>query len=238
MRPFLIDHILPAPSDSALWAAWRTDLSRWRDEMRAELHYDGRLYRRADVVWVSSCFSCCFVMACDETLYDHRHGCYTLQAFLDHGRRAFGGYDAIVLWSAYPVIGVDARNQFDYYRDLPGGVDALRTLTRQAHAQGTKLFIAYLPWDTGTRREDTTDEEVLSALVQQIEADGIFLDTMTHIGSMAPGRLWCRRSALRFMRAVGSIRAPVSGRWSIAAQNLSRVACSWSTHAPVSAILI
>ena len=30
-------------------------------------------------------------------------------------------HDAVVIWQAYPNIGFDERNQFDFYRDLPGG---------------------------------------------------------------------------------------------------------------------
>ena len=61
-------------------------------------------------------------MLCDETFYDSKTGRYTVSAFLDRERHEFGGYDSIVLWHAYPRIGLDDRNQFDFYRDMPGGL--------------------------------------------------------------------------------------------------------------------
>ena len=49
----------------------------------------------------------------------------------------------------------------------------------EAHKRGVKVFIDYNPWDTGTRREPVTDIDALVSLVKAIEADGIFLDTMS-----------------------------------------------------------
>ncbi len=98
---------------------------------------------------------------------------------LSSGRREFGGYDVILLWHAYPRIGIDPRNQLDFYRDMPGGLPGLRRLVKEAHELGTKVFINYNPWDTGTRREPVRDEEFLADLVAATDLDGIFLDTMT-----------------------------------------------------------
>ena len=117
-------------------------------------------------------------MMCDETFYDPRSGTYTVDAFLDHGQREFGGYDSLVLWHAYPRIGVDDRNQFDFYRDMPGGLNGLRELIRRCHQRNVKVFIDYNPWDTGTRREEKEDLQILVEMVAALEADGIFLDTM------------------------------------------------------------
>jgi hypothetical protein len=72
----------------------------------------------------------------------------------------------------------DDRNQFDYYRDLPGGLRGVAEIVRTCHAAGVKVFLAYNPWDTGTRREAHADHDVLVDFVQQLDADGIFLDTM------------------------------------------------------------
>ena len=114
---------------------------------------------------MSVCYCCGFVMLCDETFYDHQTDVYTVESLLDHGRREFGGYDAVVLWHAYPNLGFDDRNQFDYYRDLPGGLDGVGDVVRILHTAGVKVFLAYNPWDTGTRREAEADHDVLVALV-------------------------------------------------------------------------
>ena len=50
------------------------------------------------------------------------------------------------------------RSQFDMFRYMPGGLDMLRNVTAQLHARGVKVLWPYNPWDTGTRRENASDE--------------------------------------------------------------------------------
>jgi len=173
------ENIIPAPKDPKEWDDFREAMEKWRPEEKQRLSYDDALYSRPDFAWVSSCYSCCFVMMCDETFYDHKQGRYTIESFLDHGIREFGGYDAIVLWHAYPRIGLDDRNQFDFYRDSPGGLKGLKEISRICHGRGVKVFIDYNPWDTGTRREPLSDLDALVTLIKDLDADGIFLDTMS-----------------------------------------------------------
>ncbi|HKW29753.1 MAG TPA: hypothetical protein VJT54_10485, partial [Verrucomicrobiae bacterium] len=175
--------IIPAPDDPAQWPAFRDALARWRDQIRAELKYNGVLYRRPDLKWSASNYSCGFVMVWDEQFYDNRSGRYTVDDFLNEGEQEFGGYDSIVLWQAYPRIGVDERNQFDFYRDLPGGLRGLRHVVRRCHHRGVRVYIDYNPWDTGTRREPETDIDALVEMVRALEADGIFLDTLDQGGA-------------------------------------------------------
>ena len=63
---------------------------------------------------------------------------YTIDSLLEHATQAFGGYDAVVLWHAYPRIGFDQRNQFDFYRDMPGGLAGL--LRMMSRVRGVKGF--------------------------------------------------------------------------------------------------
>jgi formylglycine-generating enzyme required for sulfatase activity len=139
---------------------------------------DLAIYDRDDLRWAASAFTSHMTFMYDQGFYDASSGRYLLDEHLDEGVREFGGYDAILLWHAYPRIGVDDRNQFDFFRDMPGGLEGLRQLCGRAHARGVRVFINYNPWDTGTRREGVTDEEALADLVAAIDADGIFLDTM------------------------------------------------------------
>lgn len=172
-------NLIPAPDKQSDWDAFRRELTEWREQVRAKLNYTDTLYQRKDFAWVPSSFSCCFLMMCDETFYDHRTGKYTVNEFLDHGVREFGGYDSLVLWHAYPRIGIDDRNQFDFYRDMPGGLAGVRTIAQTCQRRGVRVFIDYNPWDKGTRREPLPDIDALVETVKQIGADGIFLDTIS-----------------------------------------------------------
>jgi formylglycine-generating enzyme required for sulfatase activity len=172
------DPLIPAPSDPAQWPEFRSQLENWREKKRRDLNYSDALYRREDFSWVPSSFACCFLMLNDETFYDPKAGRYTARKFLDQARREFSGFDSIVLWHAYPRIGFDDRNQFDFYRDTPGGLKGLRALVNELHDEGLKVYIDYNPWDTGTRRENKQDLDALAEMIAALAVDGIFLDTM------------------------------------------------------------
>ncbi|MCC6442711.1 MAG: SUMF1/EgtB/PvdO family nonheme iron enzyme [Armatimonadetes bacterium] len=146
---------------------------------RAAKGLDLSIYSRPDMAWVTRNFTCYFVFAYDRNLYDREKGRYRVDALLDDLERRFGGADSVVLWQAYPRIGVDERNQFDFYRDMPGGLEEVRRAVSRFRRRGVKVFIDYNPWDTGTRREPVPDEVALGKLAKALGADGIFLDTMT-----------------------------------------------------------
>lgn len=189
-------YVIPAPDESSQWAKYRAALKRWRDDQRKRLAYSGSLYSRRDFAWVPSTFACCFLMMCDEMFYSHERGRYEVDAWLDQGIREFGGYDSIVLWHAYPRIGLDQRNQFDFYRDMPGGLEGLRKIAQTFQARGVKVYVDYNPWDTGTRREGASDVDAVVAIVKSIGADGIFLDTMEEGSSEFRGKLDAARAGV------------------------------------------
>ncbi|MPV35595.1 SUMF1/EgtB/PvdO family nonheme iron enzyme [Georgenia subflava] len=165
--------IFAAPDDPADWPAWRRRLQAWREDARDRHAYDGAAYERPNARWAASCFTVAQVWLWDELLYSFEEHRFTPERFVADARERFGGLDAVVLWHAYPVIGIDDRNQWDFYRDVPG----LTGLVEDLHAAGLHVFVDYNPWDTGTRRgEDDVTE--LAAVVRELQADGVFLDTL------------------------------------------------------------
>jgi Sulfatase-modifying factor enzyme 1 len=166
--------ILAAPADPADWRAWRDVLRRWRVDAAARIEYDGGAYDRLELAWTRSCFAVALAWLWDELLYDHDAGRFTPERFCNESQREFGGFDGVVLWHAYPVIGIDERNQFDFYRQVPG----IRELVDALHERGVRVFVDYNPWDVGTRREPLDDEEAIGQLVRELDVDGVFLDTM------------------------------------------------------------
>src|SRR6185369_12233290 len=125
-----------------------------------------RLYELPEFAWERSNFCCYFLMVCDELFLDPMRHRFQVSSLLDQGRREFGGFDSVVLWHAYPRIGVDPRNQFDFYRDLPGGLPGVRRVVEAFQKRGVRVYIDYNPWDTGTRREPNDDLEMLAHMIR------------------------------------------------------------------------
>jgi gamma-glutamyl hercynylcysteine S-oxide synthase len=174
---------IPAPRTGESYESWLTTLRTYRDSVRSSVNRGGPLdraiYSKRSQQWLQSAFTCHFTFMYDRSFYDPEKGDYTLDSFLRDGKQRFGGYDAILLWHAYPRIGLDPRNQLDFYRDMPGGLAGIAKLVKRAHRSSVKVFINYNPWDKGTRREPESDEEFLAELVASTGTDGIFLDTMS-----------------------------------------------------------
>ena len=176
--------IFAAPDDPADRAAWRAALHAWRDGARERLHYSGARYDRPDQQWAAHAPVVAVAWLWDELLFDHTGQRFTVEAFLD-GYAGFGGLDAVVLWHAYPVIGVDPRNQFDWYRQVPD----LAGLVAAFRDRGVRVFLDYNPWDVGTARAARPDADELAALVTEVRADGVFLDTLREAGATLVDRL-------------------------------------------------
>lgn len=170
--------LIPVPDDPENWNKFREQLNAWRKEAKTKLNYSDALYRNPDFRWASSAYNCYFLMMYDETFYNRKEGKYLVEEFIDESEKAFGRLDIVVLWHAYPRIGLDDRNQFDFYREMPGGLSGLRKVADQFHRRNIKVYLNYNPWDTGTRRENDSDIDALTLMVRDIDADGIFLDTL------------------------------------------------------------
>lgn len=174
--PAVLDEarILAAPTNPADWPRWREVLQAWRADAHRRRPDDGAHYEVPGREWASSAYAVAFVWLWDQHLYDADSARFTPRRLVDRGVEEFGGYDAVVLWHAYPVLGIDSRNQFDFYLDVPG----LAELVAELHRLGVKVFLDYTPWDTGTRRTGRSDADEFAALVAATGADGVFLDTL------------------------------------------------------------
>ena len=170
--------ILAAPDDPEQWGRWREQVQLWREQARQRHRFDDAVYRRTELAWAARCYVVSQVWLWDELLFDWDAQRFTPERLVTDARERFGGFDGIVLWHAYPVIGIDERNQWDYYRDVAG----LGQLVEDLHALGVRVFVDYNPWDTGTRR-GADDPTELATLVSDLDVDGVFLDTLKEGGA-------------------------------------------------------
>merc|ERR1712131_18582 len=142
----------PGPTDKSLetFQNWFNQFSAFRDEISESL--DLSIYSDvAEVQWARRSFIQPQVMIHERYLYDRESGEWTVGKYLDDVRSRYGGIDSILLWASYPNIGTDVRNQFDMLEDVPGGLEALRNVVEEFHAEGVKVLLPYNPWDQGTR---------------------------------------------------------------------------------------
>ncbi len=173
-----MENLIPAPSDPSAWPSWRAELHAWRDAAQADLCHDTERFRQPAFAWVNDCIVTHKILLWDERFYDREAHAYRVDAYVDGFEARFGKLDGVILWHAYPNLGFDQRNQFDFYRRMPGGLKGLRAAVDRFHARGIRVLLDFNPWDKATRREGQPDHLVLAELVGGLDADGLYLDTM------------------------------------------------------------
>ena len=170
---------LPGPDETVPgdFQAWLEDMKGWRIEQLNRAGYDDAGYRRPDLQWARRDIVQTKAMPTDPFFLDPHTGRYTVDRFLADLKQRFGGVDSVLLWPAYPNIGVDDRNQLDWHRNLPGGVEALKTMVADFHAAGVKVFLSAQPWDWGTREGGHSSGKEIIDLILEMGADGLNGDT-------------------------------------------------------------
>lgn len=156
---------------------WQNGLRlMFRDRYLYDLDkFDNTMFERADLSWIKESYLIILQMAWDREFYDRLTGKYTYLDVLKKETELFGNVDVFGIWPTWPRLGLDQRNQWDLYRDLPGGTGQLKTFSGLSHQLGTRLFIAYNPWDNSTRKED--HYKGMAQLIRETDADGVVLDT-------------------------------------------------------------
>ena len=175
---------------------WQNGLKlMFRDNLLFDLDkFDNSLFDRPDLQWIRNNYIIGLQFAWNSEFFDWKERSYRFFDLLEEGRRLFGGFDVFGLWPTWPRLGIDQRNQWDHYRDLPGGLDQLLFLSLEAKKRGTRFFIAYNPWDESTREENPL--KGMASLIKSTAADGVVLDTRG-------------ASSLELQRAADSVRSGV-----------------------------
>ncbi len=139
------------------------------------LDFDNSLYERQDLQWVRHAYVSTILMNWNSSYYNYQDGKFHIADYIKKGKQLYGGDDFIAIWPTWPTLGLDQRNQFDLFRDLPGGLNKIKNIANQSRASGTRLFVCYNPWDESTRGENHF--EGITNLIAGTSADGVVLDT-------------------------------------------------------------
>ncbi len=119
----------------------------WRDGLRMMFQerwlydldkFDNALFEREDLSWIRQSYLLLLQFAWDHQYYDAVHGASTFDRFITEQDKVLGGYEAFMIWPTWPRLGLDQRNQWDMYRDLPGGLKELRRQSELLQAVGRK----------------------------------------------------------------------------------------------------
>jgi iron(II)-dependent oxidoreductase len=165
------------PCSAKTHEEWLQDLEHWRTERRIRVGYDGSRYSLPALQWTQSSFIQPQMMVQDRYLYDPVAGKYTVDRYLDDLEKRYGGIDAVLVWSTYPNMGMDDRNQHDMVRSMPGGVAGVQQMVADFHRRGVRVLFPMMMWDQGTRDPGTSWPEAIADFMKELNADGINGDT-------------------------------------------------------------
>jgi iron(II)-dependent oxidoreductase len=157
---------------------WLADIERWRQERLLRIGHDDADYAHPEFHWTQSNLVQTQMMVHDRYFYDPVTSSYTVDRFLDDLKQRYGGVDSVLIWHVYPNLGIDDRNQFDLFHDLPGGMEGVKKMIAQFHARGVKVLFPIVIWDQGTHAEGMEDWDVLVKELTEAGADGVNGDTL------------------------------------------------------------
>jgi len=157
--------------------AWLADVRHWRMERRIRAGYFDSEYERPQLKWTQSSFIQPQMMVHERYFFNSEKLTYTVDRYLDDVQARYGGIDSVLVWHTYSNIGIDSRNQYDLFRDLPGGIDGVRKMVADFHRRGVHVLFPSMLWDQGTHDEKVPDAEALVRLLAAVDADGINGDT-------------------------------------------------------------
>jgi formylglycine-generating enzyme required for sulfatase activity len=163
------------PAD--IHAHWLADIEHWRTERRIRIAFDPSRYEMPALRWTQSSFIQPQMMVQDRYLYDPGTGKYTVDRYLDDVEKRYGGIDAVLVWSTYPNMGIDDRNQLQMVESMPGGVEGVRQMVADFHRRGVRVLFPMMMWDEGTHNPGQPWPDAIAALMKGIDADGINGDT-------------------------------------------------------------
>jgi formylglycine-generating enzyme required for sulfatase activity len=181
-----LKQLLAGPDKPGDFPGWLAGMRTYRREMQSLVKDKGGSfsdpYAEPALQWAGRSFIQPQMMAHDRFFYDSGTGHYTVRRYLSDLTNRYGGIDSVLIWPTYPNIGVDNRNQFDLWQDMPGGLSGVRGMIADFHRQGVRVLIPIMNWDNGTRDEGVPMARCLAELARNIGADGFNGDTMSPVG--------------------------------------------------------
>ena len=196
------------PCTPASHSLWLQDITHWRMERRIRVGYDPSRYQMPALKWAQSEFMQPQMMVHDRYFYDPEVHRYTVDRYLDDLSKRYGGIDAVLIWSTYPNMGIDDRNQLDMVRSMPGGIAGVHQMVEGFHRRGVKVLFPMMMWDQGTRDPNQPWPDAIAALMKEIDADGVNGDTQDGVPlafSLLPRRSGIlSRLSLRAVRTMSS----------------------------------
>jgi gamma-glutamyl hercynylcysteine S-oxide synthase len=173
--------LIEGPAKPEEFGRWIADMRRWRHEQLVRIGYDGSEYDRPELKWTQSSFMQPQMMIEDRYFYDPAAGKYTGNRYLDDLEKRYGGIDAVLVWPTYPNIGIDSRNQFDMFGDMPGGIAGIRQMVADFHARNVRVLFPIMLWDQGTHNPGKPEAAALAEELAAVGADGVNGDTMNAV---------------------------------------------------------
>ena len=177
-----------APCTAKDYANWLKGAKHWRYEQRIRQGLNPEalpplpdFYKLPALQWIHKEFIQPQMMVEDRYFYDPKTHKYTVGTYLSDLDKRYGGIDAVLIWPTYTNMGIDARNQLDMVKSMPGGLAGVRKMVEDFHRHGVKVLFPMMMWDHGTRKPNEPWSEAIAKEMKEIEADGVNGDTQAGV---------------------------------------------------------